>query len=447
MTTLTTESAGWSTAQKVAFRFFALFFTLYILCNPNGVIPYTNSLQEAYSQPLYKLVPWVGAHVLHLDKPIIIATTGSGDTRYDYIVILLILVTSTVGAMVWSVTSRNTANYNKLWYWLLVVIRYYVAITMISYGFYKVIKLQFPAPSFARLVEPVGKLSPMGLAWTYMGYSRGFNYFTGFAEILTGLLLFNRKTAMLGAVTGLVVAINVMAINYCFDVPVKLLSTTLVVMCLFLIMKDSGRLINFFVRNRDTLSSNVTPHRFKAQWKNKALAIIKYTLIFYILCFGLMDVLAREKRRGASAPKPPLYGIYNVETFIKNKDTLKPLITDTTRWRRFMISRGGDAQVQMMNDSVINYSFIPEVKKRTVVAYNNADTINKFYLTYYLTKPGMAELKNFKGVSKTDTATYLTIKGVWKKDSVEVWMRRLDPAGFPLLQRGFHWVSDSRYDQ
>ena len=112
-----------------------------------------------------------------------------------------------------------------------------------------------------------------------------------------------------------------------------------------------------------------------------------------------------------------------------------------------MISRGGEAQVQMMDDSVINYSFIPDVKKHTIVAYNNADTINKFYLTYNLTRPGLAELKNFKGVNAADTATYLVIKGAWKKDSVEVWMRRLDPAGFPLLQRGFHWVSDTRYDQ
>ncbi|TWJ00782.1 hypothetical protein JN11_02041 [Mucilaginibacter frigoritolerans] len=318
---------------------------------------------------------------------------------------------------------------------------------MICYGLYKVIKLQFPAPSFSRLLEPVGKLSPMGLAWTYMGYSRGFNYFTGSAEIITGLLLFFRKTSTLGAIVGLVVAVNIMAINYCFDVPVKLLATMLVVMCIFLMLRDTDRLINFFFRNRDTLPSNLMPRRFNARWKNTTLIVVKYALIFYTLYFGVVDALAREKQYGSKAKKPPLYGIYNVEAFIKNKDTLKPLTTDTTRWRKFMISRDGGAQIQMMDDSVSNYSFKPDLKKHTIVAYTYSDTTHKFHLIYNLTKLGLAELKNFKGVKKTDTATYLIIKGVWKKDSVEVWMRRLDPNGFPLLQRGFHWVNEAAYNK
>jgi hypothetical protein len=447
MTTLTADPVYWSTAQKVAFRFFMLFFILYIFFNPNGVLPYSDNLQAIYIQPFYKLVPWIGAHILHLDKPIIIAITGSGDTVCDYIILLFIFVTSIVGTAVWSITGRNTSNYNKLLYWLIVIIRYYVAITMICYGLYKIIKLQFPAPSFSRLLEPVGKLSPMGLAWTYMGYSRGFNYFTGSAEIITALLLFFRKTSPLGAIVGLAVAINIMAINYCFDVPVKLLATMLVIMCIFLILRDARRLISFFFGNRETLPSNIAARRFKARWKNTTLIVIKYILIFYVLCFGLVDALAREKQFGGKAKKPPLYGIYNVEAFIKNRDTLKPLTTDTTRWRNFMISRDGSAQIQMMDDSISNYSFKCDLKKHTVVAHTDADTTHKFHLMYNLTKPGLAELKNFKGVNKNDTATYLVIKGVWKKDSVEVWMRRLDPNGFPLLQRGFHWVNDAAYNK
>jgi len=446
MTTLSAEPTSWTIAQKVVFRFCTLFFVLYIFLNPNGVIPYSDNLQDIYLNPFYEFVPWVGAHILHLDKPIVIAITGSGDTRYDYVMLLLIVVTSVFGTLVWSITGRNTSNYNKQLYWLVVVVRYYVAFTMISYGFYKVIKLQFPAPTFSRLLEPVGKLSPMGLAWTYMGYSRGFNYFTGAIEIITGLLLFNRKTGTLGACVGLIVAINIMAINYCFDVPVKLLATMLTVMCLFLVLKDSDRLLKFFVKNRETLPANITPRRFKAKWKNTALIIIKYLLILYVLYFGLVDALAREKLRGRKARKPPLYGVYNVAAFIKNKDTLKQ-VTDTSRWRRFMISRAGVAQIQMMDDSVIDYSFTPDLKKHTIVAHTYADTADKFHLMYNLTKPGLAELKNFKGVNNTDTATYLVIKGIWKKDTVEVWMRRLDPNGFPLLQRGFHWVSDAAYNK
>jgi len=443
MIAVTTEPAHWPTYKKILFRFCALFFVLYIVANPNGVLPFTGYLQDIYLKPLYDFVPWFAAHILHLDKPIVITITGSGDTRYDYVMMLLIFTTAVVGTAIWSITGRNTANYNKLFYWLTVVVRYYVAITMISYGFYKVIKLQFPAPTFARLLEPVGKLSPMGLAWTYMGYSRGFNYFTGAAEILTGILLFHRKTGTLGALVGFVVAANIMAINYFFDVPVKLLSTTLVVMCLFLLFKDSNRLINFFFRNKEALPANLSPHRFKARWKNTTLMVIKYVLIVYTLWFGLIDAMAREKQVGAKAPKPPLYGLYNVDVFIRNNDTLKPLTTDTIRWRRFMISKPGMAQVEMMSDSIISYSFKPDIKKQTAVAYNLADTAQKFPLNYRLTKARLDKSKSLK----TDTSTYLILKGRWKQDSIEVWMKRLDPTGFPLLQRGFHFVNESAYNK
>jgi len=447
MTTLTAEPTYWSSSQKIAFRFFVLVFTLYIVCNPNGILPYTDSLPTGYLKPFYDFIAWIGAHILHLDKPIIVAITGSGDTTFDNVVLGLIFLVSIIGTVLWSIRGRNTANYNKLLYWFTVFIRYYVATTMISYGLFKVIKVQFPAPSFGRLLEPVGKLSPMGLAWTYMGYSIGFNYFTGAIEVFTGLLLFFRRTSTLGALIGLVVTINIMAINYCFDVPVKILSTMLAAMCIFLLLRDTGRLMNFFFRNKETIPSNITPRRFNAAWKNNTLTIIKYVLIFYVLFFGLLVSLDAEKQSGGAGEKPPLYGIYNVATFIKNRDTLMPLTTDTTRWRKFMINSNGSTQIQMMDDSVIRYSFKPDVKTHTIVAHASGDTINKFHLIYNLTKPGLAELKNFKGINKTDTATYLVLKGTWKKDSVEIWMRRLDPNGFPLFQRGFHWINESAYNK
>jgi len=33
----------------------------------------------------------------------------------------------------------------------------------------------------------------MGLAWNFMGYSTGYNYFTGIAELSCGLLLSSAK--------------------------------------------------------------------------------------------------------------------------------------------------------------------------------------------------------------------------------------------------------------
>lgn len=429
-TAATPEPVNWSTAQKIAFRFFMLFFILYIFFNPNGVLPYSDTLFGIYIEPFHKLIPWIAAHILHLAKPVTNFTNGSGDTTYDYLVILFMFVVSAIGTAIWSITGRNTRNYNKLFYWLTVVVRYYVGISMVGYGFFKVIKLQFPGPSFGRLLEPVGNMSPMGLAWTYLGQSTGFNYFTGLAEISVGLLLFFRKTSGLGAIVGLVVAGNIMAINYCYDVPVKLLSTALVVMCLFLMTRDTTRLMNFFFFNRDAKPSNLTPHRFKAKWKNITLTVFKCLLIGYTLILDFTQALSSEKQYGDKAPKPPLYGLYNVETFIKNRDTLKPLTTDTVRWNKLMISYEASAQIKLMNDSMKYYSFKPDVKKQTIVASTYADTVNKYHLTYTLEKPDI-----------------MILKGTWKKDSIYVKMRKVDPKSFRLINRGFHWVNEFPYNR
>jgi hypothetical protein len=181
-----TEPVNWTVPQKVAFRFFMIFFTLYIILEPNGVLPFSDTLSGIYMEPLQNFIPWLAKNVLHLSQPVILEQTGSGDTLYDFMLMLFMVVSAAVGTLIWSVTGRDTKNYNKLYYWLCVIVRYYVAITMIVYGGIKIVKLQFPAPSLGRMMEPVGQMSPMGLAWTYMGYSKMFNYITGFAELSVG---------------------------------------------------------------------------------------------------------------------------------------------------------------------------------------------------------------------------------------------------------------------
>jgi hypothetical protein len=426
MTTLTTEPVNWSTTQKIAFRFFLVFFILYIFFNPNGVIPFSDNLYNIYITPFHTIVPWLAKHVLHMAKPITIFTNGSGDTTYDYLVILFIAILSAIAATVWSVTGRKTKNYNKLLYWLTVILRYYVGITMVEYGCVKIIKLQFPSPSLGKLIEPLGNMSPMGLAWNYLGYSTGFNYFAGFAEVSVGLLLFFRRTTILGAIMGLVVAGNIMAVNYCFDVPVKLLSTFLVIMCLFILIRDNTRLINFFFKNKDALPSNLSPHRFKARWKNITLTAIKYILLIYVIWGDMSDAVKGSTEYGAYAKKAPLYGLYNVESFVRNKDTLPPLTTDTVRWNKLIVSQyAGNASIKLMNDSTKYYSFVPDTVKHKIVVNTYADTLHKFTFTYKMIKPDM-----------------MLLSGKWKQDSLHIRLHKLDANNFFLLKRGFHWVNE-----
>jgi hypothetical protein len=420
-----TTATRWTFTQKFVFRFFLILFPLYIFFNPNGVLPFSYFIFSFYIQPFHTLMVWIGKNILHLPDTITVFTNGSGDTTYDYIVIFAITTVSLVVTVFWSILDRRTKSYNKLFYWLCVVVRYYVAITMFTYGFVKIFKLQFPFFSPDRLLEPYGKSSPMGLAWNFLGFSQGYNYVMGTAEVLSGVFLLFRRTVTLGAILTFFVASNIMAINYCFDVPVKLLSTTLVVMALFLLAKDFKRLINFFFLNKSTAPANITGPTFRRKWQNIATILLKYGLITYVIIVTISQLLNALKQYGDNAPKPPLYGIYNVEKFILNKDTLPPLTTDSLRWDQLIVSYPGDAFIKMMNDSMQRVAFKPDTaaKRIEMSIYNDPTQNSIFYYSF-----PQKDVLLLTGILNTKIAT--------------IEMRKYDLNKFPLVNRGFHWVNE-----
>ena len=373
---------------------------------------------------------WIGKDILHLSYPITVFTNGSGDTTYDYIVIFFIAVVSLIAAITWSLIDKKTKTYNKLFYWLCVIVRYYVAITMFSYGFVKVFKLQFPFFSPDRLLEPYGNSSPMGLAWNFLGFSKGYNYVMGFAELSSGILLLFRRTTTLGAIVTLVVAGNIMAINYCFDVPVKLLSTALVVMALFLLAKDIHRVVNFFFLNKPTNAANIAAPVFRKKWQNIATVILKYGLILYVAITNVLQATEAMKEYGDVAPKPPLYGIYNVEYFIRNNDTIAPLATDTTRWKKLIVSYPEYSFVQFMNDSTKGFAFKPDTIKKRIEIFSYNDTTKKSNLVYSFPQKDI-----------------LLLTGKLDSNSVVIKMRKYDLKNFRLINRGFHWVNEYPYNR
>lgn len=423
MSTTIAEPVYWSVSKKAGFRFALIFFLSYIFFNPNGAYP--NPVVNLLTDSLHNLVIWFAKHVLHLGKPITAFTGGSGDTTYDYVLLLVVFASSFVAATLWTLLDRKVRNYNKLYYWLTVIVRFYLGIMMLQYGFIKVIKLQFPSPSLGRLLEPYGDSSPMGLAWTYIGYSTGFNYFAGIAEVSCGLLLLFRRTSVLGALLGVVVAGNIMVINYCFDVPVKLLSTALVVMSIFLLLRDAERLANVFFLNKTALPANLSPHQFKKRWKNITLIVVKYLIIVYVLAGNITNDISFASQYGDKAKKPPLYGIYKVETFVRNQDTIAPLATDTSRWSRLVISYAGDAQIRLMNDSSKNVSFKVDTQIHHIVINTYADTMVRFHFNYTKPQPGV-----------------LLLKGKWQQDSLKIKFNRFDEKQFLLMRRGFHWINE-----
>ncbi|MBS1660762.1 MAG: DoxX family protein [Bacteroidetes bacterium] len=422
----------WSFTKKILFRFVFLFFLLFIFFNPNDILPLNNPFYDFYSRPFHRLVPWIGAHILHLSYPITMFPLGSFDTTYDYVILLLIVVISLLGCLVWSLLDRRRSHYRVLYYWLTVVLRYYCAYSMFSYGSVKLSKLQFGFPSPGSLVQPLGTYSPMHLAWAFYGYSTGYNYFLGVAEVVTGMLLLFRRTTRLGAICLLAVMSNVMAVNYFYDVGLKLVSTAMVLMSLFLLVEERWRLLDFFIRNKITVPQSNWAPRFGRKWVNRSLVAFKYVLTVSIVTNIIIVNYRLLADWSDQRTTSPFHGIFNVETFIRNNDTIAPLLTDTTRWRRLTISDHGsygiNASVRLMNDSAKAYVLKPDTVSRQVILYRPSDTSRKFYFTYAFT--GNDGLR---------------LKGSWKGDSVQVVLHKYDMNNFILINRGFHFINEESY--
>jgi uncharacterized membrane protein YphA (DoxX/SURF4 family) len=428
MPTPTQQLAPWSKPEKIFFRFCFLYFATYIFFTPNNDLPLVNTLYEGPNNLLHRLVPWFANHIFGYKKPITIFTNGSGDTTYDYMLWFVGIALTLTGTIVWTLLDKKRKGYQALYYWIRVLVRYYLFYTMMDYGTSKVIKVQFHYPSLYRLVQPFGSFSPMGLEWSYMGYSTPYNLFAGIAELLGGLLLLCRRTTTIGALVCLAAMTNVFMVNIGYDVPVKLLSFNTILMCLFLLGKDIQRLTDFFILNRVAPPSDLSFPHFNTKWRYSLLGV-KLLIVVSIVWLFVKDELFYYTRYGDNAPTPPLYGIYYAETFMRNNVAVPPLQTDTTRWNRLLIAVKGYAEIQVMNDSTRNYYFKIDTLNKTAVLFPYSDTLNKTRFNYVVDSP------------------YLTLTGKIGTDSVQIRMKRFDENRFRLVSRGFHWVSEYPYNR
>src|SRR3954468_4855691 len=106
---------------------------------------------------------------------------------------------------------------------------------------------QFLLPSPARYIGTYGDSNAMGLLWTLMGSSPGYQSFAGAIELSAGLLLIVPRLATFGALLASAPVTNVLVMNMAYDVQVKIFSAHLLIAAVFLLVPDLSRLWEFFV--------------------------------------------------------------------------------------------------------------------------------------------------------------------------------------------------------
>jgi uncharacterized membrane protein YphA (DoxX/SURF4 family) len=295
---------------------------------------------------------------------------------------------------------------------------------MLDYGFAKVFNVQFTPlfPNLDQLVQVYGDSSPQGLLWKFMGYSKSYQVFTGAGEVLGGLLLLFRRTTTLGSFVSIAILSNVVMMNWSYDIPVKIYSAHLLFMAFFLLAKDIKRVTNFFVLNKPVFPDNIFAP-FSKKWMRTTALVLKLFFIFYLIYIPLKTYRGFSKE-WYSNEKPPLYGIYKIETFVVNKDTLPPLTTDSIRWKRMIIEYPGMwANIQLMNENLKTYDIKTDTIKKTIAISSTTDSLDEFIFSY-----------------SQHSNDILTFKGQRKEDSVFIQMKKVDINQFRLVQWKTRWI-------
>jgi hypothetical protein len=375
------------------------------------------------------VVLWTAAHIFHLGQPPAYAETGSGDRMFDWVLTFCLLVVAALAAAVWSAADRRRGNYATLYKWFRLFIRYGLASQMLVYGTLKAVPLQMPFPFLSRLLAPFGNFSPMGVLWSSIGASPPYETFTGCAEMLGGILLLIPRTTLLGALICMADLTQVFMLNMTYDVPVKLLSFHLLLLALFLAAPDARRLARLFFLDRDA-GLSTDPQLFRTRRANRiALAA---QIAFGILLLGGNAYGAWDSwhKYGGGREKSLLYGIWDVDQISVDGQVRPALLTDHDRWRRVIFDFPKSMAFERMDETLVYQGATIDAKNKTLALTKASD------------KKWKANFA-FQRVAKDR----LELDGEMDGHKVHMRLQLVDHSKFPIISRGFHWVSEHPFNR
>jgi hypothetical protein len=436
-----TTTILWNLPKRLAFRFFAVYLTLIIVTSqmlPSLlVIPGIRIPQiDQSSGTIRDARTWVATNVLRFNPPISNKESGSGDRPYDWAFYFLLLMTSVAVTAAWSLLDRRRPNYINQQKWFRLFLRFALGATLASYGMAKAIPLQMPYPNLTRLLTPYGHFSLQDVLWAQVGASPVYGMLTGIVELAIAVLLFVPRLTLLGALASLIATSFVFVLNMTYDIAVKLFSFHLVLMSLVLLGPDLRRLLNVLVLNRPTPAA-VDPPLVNGRITRRILVCGQLALGAWLLWTNFSSDIEVYRSRGPYAPRPPLYGIWNVETMTVDGQIRVPLISDNERWRRVVVQGALPIRIsfQRMDDTFSHYAATVDIQAKTMTLTPPVP-------------PGRAS--DGRHASLVAQLTFqrpsperLILDGQMEGKHLRLELKYQDRSNFELVRSGFHWFHDA----
>ncbi|MCA5005048.1 DoxX family protein [Sphingobacterium bovistauri] len=368
-----TEKTAWQHWQLLVFRFLFIFFLFFIVpIDPNY---YQRLLHISWSEN-----PFYGLLELTRYQPEFISLKDAEGVPVlglaSYANWIIVFVLAVIGTLIWTIKDKGRTEYNVLFYWLCVVVRYRLAILLFTYGVYKLFLLQIPSASLSNLFTNYGDAYAWKVYYQTTSLSNFYVEFLGFVEILGALLLVFRKSTTWGA--GLILGYigNVAVANSFYDLGDLSLSTFIVLGAAFLFAPQVPRLFQLLIQEKRVFQLSILIDFKSVSWKyyHKIAKITLFAFFALVLFAGF-----GESQKGFGSykyPKTPglenAYGIYDVKEFILDGDTIPYSNIDSTRWQNVIFEKWSTI-------SILNYKPVI-IDKTSGENYHSSDLERNYEL-------------------------------------------------------------------
>jgi uncharacterized membrane protein YphA (DoxX/SURF4 family) len=411
----------WHPARRLGFRFVFVFVLLVALPFPFGNFGFGGPIAGWWDAVWTPIVPWVARHVFGVTSPF--PRWGGAETTWYYVQIATAGMLTTLVVAIWTGLDPRGSRLRSLDQGLRVYLRVFLAAVLFSYGWSKVFPVQFPAIGPDRLSQTFGEASPNGLLWAFMGYSPAYMMFSGLGEVIAGVLLCFRRTVTLGALVGAAVMTNVVVLNFAFDVGVKLDSLFYLLSLLYLAAPDANRLVSVLVLDRPTQPRPITLPA--SAWQHRLTVVVPAILATAFFVRAEQRAWNDLHERGHRAPRRALYGLYDVDSVVRNGVARSLVPVDSTDWTRLAIGQGRST-VRLASGALDFFAAAVDTSARTVRFASRDD----------------ASRSSTWAFERPDT-NRLVLRGRIDADSIELVLRRVDHTRYRLVSHPFHWVHNT----
>ncbi|WP_353132755.1 DoxX family protein [Pseudopedobacter sp.] len=335
-------TSTWKNSEKLVIKFLFIYFI--ILSVP---------LDWKYYISLFS-IDWTGLNFYDLFTLSKYVPVFFGLDGYASLIIPVFL--AAIGAIIWQ--RSKEPDYDSLYYWLRVIVRYRLAIGIIAYGFIKLFPLQMPYPSLSNLHTNYGDFYAWKIYFHTVGIAQWYESFLGFVEILAGVLLLFRRTVTFGS--GIIIGFtgNVFAANLAYDAGEQVYSLYLVILAAFLFAYDAPRLYSLLIRERYTIANKFQPTFNSKNIKNIRIALKAFIAVF-LLVLGA-TTYANYTKEPYKLPKTTglsgSYGYYNVREFKLNNQLIPYSRTDSNRWQNVVFEKWATISIKIAKPITLDRS-------------------------------------------------------------------------------------------